>query len=79
LEPDHPLTARVFVNRLWAHFFGEGLVSTPGDFGLLGAVPTDPALLDWLTRDFIDHGWDVKRLCRQLVLSSAYRAEPEWE
>lgn len=74
-RPDHPLTARVFVNRIWAHFFGAGLVATVDDFGLLSPAPSHPDLLDWLARDFINHGWDVKRLCRQIALSNAYRAE----
>jgi len=72
-EPSHPLTARVLVNRLWANFFGHGLVATDEDFGLHGAAPTNPALLDWMARDLIDHNWDLKRLCRQIVLSAAYR------
>ncbi|TWT77606.1 Planctomycete cytochrome C [Posidoniimonas polymericola] len=71
--PDHPLTSRVFVNRLWANFFGRGLVATPDNFGLQGAQPTHPELLDWLARDFVAHGWDVKRLCREIMLSSTYR------
>ncbi len=71
----HPLTARVFVNRLWARFFGRGLVSTPENFGQQGAQPTHPELLNWLARDFVDHGWDIKRLCRMIVLSATYRQD----
>jgi hypothetical protein len=74
-DPNHPLTSRVFLNRMWADFFGHGLVTTPENFGRQGAAPTHPELLDWLARDFIDHGWDIKRMCRQIVLSATYRQD----
>jgi hypothetical protein len=73
--PDHPLTARVFVNRLWANFFGHGFVRTPENFGLQGSLPSHPELLDRLSRDFIDGGWDIKALCRRIVLSRTYRQD----
>lgn len=85
-DPRHPLTARVFVNRLWANFFGRPLMTTPENFGQQGAAPSHPELLDWLARDFVepadgDAGWDIKRLCRMIVLSATYqqdsRATPE--
>ncbi|MBP85201.1 MAG: hypothetical protein CMJ64_00540 [Planctomycetaceae bacterium] len=70
---DYPLTARVIANRIWLHHFGRGIVNTPGDFGVLGDRPTHPDLLDWLAVEFIESGWQVKRLHRLIMLSSVYR------
>ena len=70
---DHPLAPRVAVNRLWQLCLGHGLMRTPEDFGSQGDPPTHPALLDWLARDFVDHGWDVKRTLKQIVMSATYR------
>lgn len=73
LDPNNPLTARVFVNRIWAQLFGRGIVKTVGDFGMQGELPTHPELLDWLAVDFQKNGWNIKRLVKQIVTSATYR------
>lgn len=77
-RPDHPLLARVIVNRVWLGHFGEGLVRTPDNFGRLGLPPTNPQLLDWLAAELIRHGWSLKWLHRQLVLSATYAQSSSW-
>jgi hypothetical protein len=69
----NPLTARTFVNQEWQEFFGRGFVKSAGDFGMQGDLPKNAALLDWLSVDFEEHGWDIKRLVKQIVLSATYR------
>ncbi|MDW3646724.1 MAG: DUF1553 domain-containing protein [Bacteroidia bacterium] len=73
VHPDHPLTARVAVNQFWYLMFGKGIVETVEDFGNQGALPTHPALLDYLAVDFIENGWDVKALLKKMLLSATYR------
>jgi hypothetical protein len=74
---DNPLTARVMVNRIWQHHFGKGIVITPSNFGQLGERPTHPELLDYLTADFIDSGWSIKALHREIMLSATYQMSTE--
>jgi hypothetical protein len=73
VDPEHPLTARVTVNRFWQQLLGAGIVRTPGDFGSQGEPPTHPELLDWLASEFVGTGWDVKALVRLIVTSRTYR------
>ncbi len=77
-SPDHPLTARVLVNRVWQYHFGEGLVRTPSDFGVMGTAPTHPELLDWLARWFVEHGWSIKKLHRLILASNTYKISKRW-
>jgi hypothetical protein len=72
-SPKNPLTARVLVNRIWQSHFGRGIAGTPSDLGAQGERPTHPELLDWLARAFVENGWSIKKLHREIVLSSAYR------
>ncbi|REE00212.1 PSD1 and planctomycete cytochrome C domain-containing protein [Marinoscillum furvescens] len=76
LSTEHPLTSRVFVNRIWQEIFGIGIVKTAGDFGMQGDLPTHPELLDWLALDF-QKDWDIKRLVKQIVTSATYRQSGE--
>ena len=73
ISASNPLTARVTVNRMWSELFGTGLVETTEDFGVMGARPSHPELLDWLAHDFLEHEWDVKRFYKQILLSATYR------
>lgn len=74
-RPDNPLMARVIVNRIWQKHFGTGIVATPNDFGVRGATPSNQSLLDFLANDFVTHGYHIKRLHQQIVLSAAYRQQ----
>jgi hypothetical protein len=73
LRPEHPLTARVTVNRFWQEIFGTGIVKTAGDFGVAGELPSHPELLDWLAVEFRESGWDIRKFFKLLVTSATYR------
>jgi hypothetical protein len=73
VDKKNPLTARVFINQLWQEIFGRGLVKTSGDFGMQGEIPSHPELLDWLAVDFMENGWDIKKLVKKILLSATYR------
>jgi hypothetical protein len=74
-DPQNPLTARVMVNRLWQHHFGEGLSRTPDNFGMMGSAPTHPRLLDWLASEFVEGGWHIKPMHKRIMLSAAYQMD----
>ena len=78
-HPEHPLTSRVIVNRLWQGHFGEGLVRSPDNFGLLGERPTHPQLLDWLAQKLVASGWSLKDLHREIVLSATYQMSARYD
>jgi hypothetical protein len=73
VDPKNPLTSRVFVNLVWQELFGQGIVKSTGDFGMQGDLPSHPELLDWLAVDFVENGWDVKRLVKNILTSATYR------
>jgi len=77
-DPQNPLVPRVMVNRIWHYHFGRGIVATPGDFGRMGAHPSHPELLDYLTSNFIDNGFSVKKLHRMILLSNTYQQSSEF-
>ena len=78
VDPQNPLTVRVFVNRIWQHHFGAGLVRTPSNFGTLGESPTHPELLDWLASEFVANGWSLKSLHRQIMCSATYQLSGDY-
>lgn len=78
-SPENPLTARVMVNRLWHYHFGRGIVATPNDFGVQGAPPSHPELLDWLATEFVQQKWSIKAMHRLMVLSNTYQTASEGE
>ena len=79
VRPDNPLTARVMVNRVWQWHFGEGLVRTSGNFGILGEKPTHPEVLDWLAARFMEHGWSLKWLHREILRSATWQMSSAYD
>jgi hypothetical protein len=79
VQPDHPLTARVMVNRIWMRHFGRGLVASPSNFGRNGLPPSHPELLDWLATEFVRSGWSIKSMHRLMMTSTAYRQSSDMD
>lgn len=79
VDGDHPLTARVAVNRLWQQFFGTGIVKTPEDFGVQGELPSHPELLDWLAVEFVESGWDIRHLVKLITTSATYAQDSRFD
>ena len=77
-DPANPLTARVMVNRIWLHHFGQALVRSPSNFGVIGQKPTHPELLDWLAATFVENGWSMKKIHREIMLSEAWQRSSEY-
>ena len=78
-SPDNPLTARVMVNRIWSHHFGQGIVATLDNFGKMGEKPTHPELLDWLAVEFMNRGWSIKQMHRLMMTSDAYQMSSQFQ
>jgi hypothetical protein len=78
-SPENPLTARVIVNRMWSHHFGQGIVATLDNFGKMGAQPTHPELLDWLAVEFMSRGWSIKQMHRLMMTSEAYQMSSQYQ
>ena len=79
VQPNHPLTARVMVNRIWMHHFSKGLVASPSNFGRTGVPPSHPELLDWLATEFVQRGWSMKAMHRLIMTSTAYRQSSRFD
>jgi hypothetical protein len=79
VDPNNPLTSRVMVNRIWHYHFGQGIVGSPSDFGIMGERPSDPQLLDYLASTFVENGWSAKKMHRMIMLSSAYQQSSAYQ
>src|SRR5262249_50810646 len=79
VDPKNPLVPRVMANRIWHYHFGQGVVGSPSDFGVMGERPSDPKLLDFLTSTFMDNGWSVKKMHRMIMLSNAYQQSSAYQ